>query len=113
MTIDNLYLLQQFPKVFQNQKVLIRIDPGAEGLGHHEKVQTSGTRAKFGIHISDIENLKKIVQDLNIEVTGIHCHVGSGIFDSKVWARNAETLCKVASQFDSVKYLNVGGGKFY
>lgn len=54
--------------------------------------------------------MKKITKDLNVEIVGIHCHVGSGIFDSKVWSKNAETLYKVAIEFDSVKYLDLGGG---
>lgn len=110
LTIDNLFLLKKFPQVFQNQKFFVRIDPAMEGQGHSEKVQTSGTRAKFGVHLDDISELSKIATNLSCKIVGLHCHVGSGIFDDTVWAKNAVVLGKVANEFPDVEFINVGGG---
>ncbi|MET0293067.1 MAG: bifunctional aspartate kinase/diaminopimelate decarboxylase, partial [Steroidobacteraceae bacterium] len=51
VTIDNLYVLRQWPDVFRGQRLLVRIDTGT-GRGHHHHVRTAGTYSKFGVPIA-------------------------------------------------------------
>ena len=51
MTVDNVEPLQRWPEVFRGRALWLRIDLG-HGDGHHEKVRTGGTAAKFGLPLA-------------------------------------------------------------
>lgn len=109
VTIDALYPLENWPEVFKNRSVLLRIDPGV-GLGHHRYVCTGGNESKFGIPQSSLPELVQIVQKNHIDVFGLHAHHGSGILQSYVWQTTAELLTSLLFYFPSIKVINLGGG---
>jgi diaminopimelate decarboxylase/aspartate kinase len=57
-----------------------------------------------------LNKLKELTTSLNVNVTGLHCHVGSGIFTTKVWSQNAEILSKLIELFPHVDTIDLGGG---
>lgn len=110
VTLDNLHPLENWPDVFRGQRILVRIDPG-HGRGHHKKVKTAGAQSKFGVPPVRLDRLVELVKELDIEVFGLHSHVGSGIKYAQTWSETAVFLAGVASRFGGdVKVLNVGGG---
>ncbi|WP_162846703.1 bifunctional aspartate kinase/diaminopimelate decarboxylase [Marinicella litoralis] len=109
VTIDNPSLLYDNPEVFQNQEVILRLDPG-HGSGHHRYVRTAGSHSKFGIPSSDIEQIAQWCKDHQVKVIGLHAHSGSGILDHSNWPRIAEYLGSCLSFFPTAKIVNVGGG---
>ena len=109
VTIDNLYPLQQWPELFANREIFIRIDP-EQGDGHHEYVVTSGSGSKFGVPLKEVSELKRLVTAAGAEVVGIHAHTGSGIVNPKNWQAVANILARVAKHFSGVKTLDLGGG---
>lgn len=109
ITIDNLFILEQWPEMFSRRKVILRIDPGS-GAGHHKYVCTGGNESKFGIVQSDIDSLINLVQKHHIEVTGLHAHSGSGILNSDQWQQTAQLLSEIAQRFNTVAIINCGGG---
>ena len=109
VTVDNLYVLQNWPDLFRGREVFVRIDPGT-GRGHHEHVRTAGTYSKFGVPLSEISELERLIVALQLQVTGLHAHTGSGIFDISNWTQTAETLGELAQRLGSVKTLDIGGG---
>jgi len=109
VTIDNLYPLQQWPELFANREIFIRIDP-EQGDGHHEYVVTSGSGSKFGVPLNEVSELKRLVTAAGAEVVGIHAHTGSGIVNPKNWQTVANILARVAKHFSGVKTLDLGGG---
>lgn len=109
VTLDNIFILQQWPEVFKGQDVFLRIDPG-HGHGHHKHVRTGGVNSKFGIPLAELEEVKSIVDEYDITVKGMHAHIGSGIKDPESWKRTALTLADAAGNFDTVEVLDVGGG---
>ncbi len=109
VTIDNLYPLQQWPELFANREIFIRIDP-EQGDGHHEYVVTSGSGSKFGVPLKEVSELKRLVTAAGAEVVGIHAHTGSGIVNPKNWEAVANILARVAKHFSGVKTLDLGGG---
>ncbi|NQD37527.1 bifunctional aspartate kinase/diaminopimelate decarboxylase [Permianibacter sp. IMCC34836] len=109
VTLDNLYPLQQWPELFRDRKVLLRVDTGV-GQGHHAHVRTAGQEAKFGIPLPDLDEARRLCAALNVRVIGLHAHTGSGIFDRDNWRHNADTLMRAASQFPDIEVLNLGGG---
>ncbi len=56
VTLDNLYPLKMWPEVFRGREIFLRIDPGF-GRGHHSHVRTAGVHTKFGIPLSEADEL--------------------------------------------------------
>jgi bifunctional diaminopimelate decarboxylase / aspartate kinase len=109
ITIDNLHALRSWPQLFQGRKVLVRIDTGI-GRGHHQHVRTAGTYSKFGVPLSEVDELVQLAKDLKLTVFGLHAHTGSGIFDLQNWLQVADVLAEVAARLGTVTVLNLGGG---
>ncbi len=109
VTLDNLYPLEAWPKVFEGQKLFIRLDPGI-GRGHHEHVKTAGIHSKFGIPRFEIDELESLLKKAHADVIGIHAHSGSGILDPDNWRAVAAELIKVAERFPNVGVIDLGGG---
>ncbi len=109
VTIDNLHCLREWPEVFRGQRVLVRIDPGT-GRGHHQHVRTAGTYAKFGIPLTELEELRALADSAGVTVVGLHAHTGSGITDIRNWTQTATDLAEAAKTLGTVTTLNIGGG---
>jgi len=109
ITLDNLYILQSWPEVFRNREVLLRVDTGY-GRGHHSHVKTAGAHSKFGIPLSDFDELLSLVDKYQIRVIGLQAHTGSGVFNVENWYEVANTLGSLAARFKHVQILDIGGG---
>ena len=109
ITIDNLHPLQNWPEIFANSEILLRVDP-KRSRGHHRHVQTAGARAKFGIPIQDMAKAKELALAANAKIIGLHAHAGSGILDPNHWRDLAELFAGLAKDFPDVRIFNLGGG---
>lgn len=99
------------------QNVLIRINPGVEAHTHHF-IQTANVDSKFGFSIQNgqAEQIVCYVKDKkNINLVGLHCHIGSQIFEIKSFIIAVDKMTdfykllkdKYSLEFD---VLNLGGG---
>ena len=61
VTLDNLYPLKMWPEVFRGREIFLRIDPGF-GRGHHSHVRTAGVHTKFGIPLSEADELVALTE---------------------------------------------------
>lgn len=109
ITIDNLYPLENWPELFKNQSILLRIDPGC-GAGHHKYVCTGGNESKFGIPQNDIAQAVELIAKHQIKVIGLHAHSGSGILTPELWQQTALMLTSFTTHFPDVRIINLGGG---
>ncbi|HOZ04920.1 MAG TPA: bifunctional aspartate kinase/diaminopimelate decarboxylase [Arenimonas sp.] len=109
VTIDSVTCLQQWPDVFADKNIILRIDPGF-GQGHHAKVRTGGKEAKFGLAINDVPGFDAEAKKLNTRVIGLHSHIGSGIVDAQHWATVYSQLAAIADRLGTVSSIDVGGG---
>jgi diaminopimelate decarboxylase/aspartate kinase len=109
VTIDNLHPLEQWPELFAGREVFLRVDLDL-GHGHHKKVVTSGARSKFGISARQLKGLHEKLKALDITVTGLHAHTGSGVMDAGVWGEQLKRMLKLREQFPDVRVLDLGGG---
>ncbi|MDR3263222.1 MAG: diaminopimelate decarboxylase [Clostridiales bacterium] len=99
------------------QKVLVRLNPGVEAHTHH-LVQTAREDSKFGFSIKsgDADTaIKRLFDYKNIRFSGIHCHIGSQIFDRNAFGLAAhimtDYICKLRDEFGiTTDVLNLGGG---
>ncbi|MCF6264833.1 MAG: bifunctional aspartate kinase/diaminopimelate decarboxylase [Xanthomonadales bacterium] len=110
VTLDNLYCLQAHPEVFKGRDLVVRLDPESVPAGHHKHVQTTGRQSKFGIAGAEMERLRELCRQHEVNVFALHSHVGSGIHDPHTWLRTAQYLHKQAQTFPAVKALDLGGG---
>jgi bifunctional diaminopimelate decarboxylase / aspartate kinase len=109
LTIDNLYILEQWGSDFSGRELFLRLDPGS-GLGHHKLVRTAGSHSKFGIPLSDLDRVQRLADAHDIRIVGLHAHTGSGILHADNWHRSLETLGEAARQLGEVEVINLGGG---
>ena len=99
------------------QKILLRVTPGVDAHTH-SFISTGQIDSKFGIAIDTGEAIDFVKAALNTEnvcVTGIHCHIGSQIFDYNPFACAAEKMTEFIVEIKKttgyeVEELDLGGG---
>lgn len=101
----------------RNIDIYLRVRPGVEAHTHHY-IQTGQEDSKFGLGISDGEIMKAVKRALSSEhlnLKGLHCHIGSQIFDLEPFVMAARIMVRLIHsvyQAEGVilKELNMGGG---
>lgn len=97
--------------------VLLRIKPGVEAHTH-EFIRTGQIDSKFGFALETGEAMqaaRAVAQTKHLSLVGIHCHIGSQIFDVAPFELAAEILlgfmAKVKAELGiEMSQLNLGGG---
>ncbi len=95
------------------QRVLLRITPGIQA-STHSYIQTGQEDSKFGFGLADglAERAVKVVRESrNLELVGLHAHIGSQIYELEPFAKAIEVLADFtrAIEFEP-EMLNIGGG---
>ena len=109
LNADSISQLEKYGKINPNSKICTRINPNL-GAGHHEHVITGGLESKFGIYYTEIDKIKEKAKKYNLDITGIHMHIGSGILKCESFLRGIEILLDVAGNFSDLDFINIGGG---
>lgn len=109
VTVDNAFVLREWPELFRGRQVVLRVDPGY-GLGHHEKVRTGGKQAKFGLPAEDVPAFAELAKATGARIVVLHAHVGSGILDVRHWPQVYAQLVNLAERIGTVSAIDVGGG---
>lgn len=98
------------------QKVLVRVNPGVEAHTH-SYIQTAKVDSKFGFAIKSGAAEAAVRQAAgmsNLKFAGVHCHIGSQIFDRSAFALAVDVMTdfikKLQEDGISVDVLNLGGG---
>ncbi len=97
--------------------VIIRVKPGIEAETH-SFIRTGQIDSKFGLDIHTGDAMKAIrlaISEKNIDFKGIHCHIGSQIFDVSPFEFTAEVMVNLMAEIKKetgcdVKELDLGGG---
>ena len=109
VTIDNVEALQRWPEVFRGRTLWLRLDLG-HGDGHHEKVRTGGVAAKFGLPVARFDAFLAQARQLDVRISGLHAHLGSGIDDPRHWREVYANLAGLADNVGTVETIDIGGG---
>jgi diaminopimelate decarboxylase/aspartate kinase len=109
VTVDNLAILREWGRLFEDREIFLRLDASA-GHGHHEKVRTGGSQSKFGVPPAEFAELPDAVAGAGARVVGLHVHGGSGNFELDGWIGPARVLAAEAARHPGVRVLNLGGG---
>ena len=96
-------------------KALIRLTPGVE-CHTHEYIRTGQNDSKFGFDLPELKQVLSRAQRIsNLEIVGLHAHIGSQIFEIapfidslKILLKNYQALPKDL-KFE-LQELNLGGG---
>lgn len=91
-----------------------RINPNVDAHTH-EKITTGLSENKFGIDMSDMEQVIRRCQSLPaVEYAGLHFHIGSQITEMEVYAALCRRINALQEQLDRAGIvtpsINVGGG---
>lgn len=119
--VDNYYELNLLEKICEEknkkQQIYFRITPGIEAHTH-DYIKTGQIDSKFGFTLSNgdlhsaLENLKNYK---NIELVGIHAHIGSQIFDVQPYLDEVKIMMNLVKEIRAtyginIKEVDLGGG---
>lgn len=121
IVVDNFYEIQLLEELLEEadkkMDVLIRVTPGIE-LNTHQYIMTGNEDSKFGFNLVNgqaEEAFQLLHKHSHINLRGLHCHIGSQIFETEGFkvAVNLlfEHIEKWHDQYDyKPEVLNLGGG---
>ena len=101
----------------KTQRILLRITPGIDPHTH-KAICTGSVDSKFGSAIETgqaMEIVKKAISTGGVRLAGLHCHIGSQIFDVEPFSEAADIMVRFIANIKNecgfeVEELNLGGG---
>ena len=120
ISVDNFLELSLLNELAKSKNlvanILLRITPGIE-CHTHEYIQTGHLDSKFGFDLTQIDEAVDLILNTysNLKLHGLHAHIGSQIFETKVYHDEIEILIKELSRLDEkfnlkLDDINIGGG---
>lgn len=120
ISADNFFELALLNDIAKSQNktinILLRITPGIE-CHTHEYIQTGHLDSKFGFDLTQLDESIELIRDeySNINLIGLHAHIGSQIFEKQVYFDEVGVIFKEIKRIKD-KYniylhtINLGGG---
>ncbi|MEW6096723.1 MAG: diaminopimelate decarboxylase [bacterium] len=95
-------------------RIAIRVNPDINPLTH-PYIATGLAKSKFGISNHEGKEVYIEASKLeNLEVVGIHCHIGSQITHANLFGEALHKILKLAQELKdidiNIEYINLGGG---
>ena len=121
IVVDNLEELGQLDllagQMGKRPGIMFRIKPGIDAHTH-DFIRTGQIDSKFGLALETGEAmtvLKRASAMEHLYLKGVHCHIGSQIFDLEPFKAAAEVMLRLIAQLKEetgieVEQLNLGGG---
>lgn len=119
--VDNFLEIEMLKEVTRRLRIktnaLLRLAPGVEAHTH-EYISTGKEDSKFGFDLESgaaTEAMEMLQGDQYIELTGVHYHIGSQIFDMEAFYVATEKVWRVLADWREnrgfhLQIINVGGG---
>lgn len=121
IVVDNFYELELVKELAETRKqqmpILLRVTPGIEAHTH-TYITTGQQDSKFGFDLLNgqaDEAFESLANHPYVELLGLHCHIGSQIFETNGFVAAAEKLLVKMQTWSEVHHyscrvLNLGGG---
>ena len=121
IVVDNIFELEMLEKIAgdagKTVEILFRIKPGIDAHTH-SFIKTGQIDSKFGFALETGEAMaavKKAYEMKHVKLVGVHCHIGSQIFDIDPFELAAKVMLDFMAQIKKelgleLKILNLGGG---
>ena len=119
--VDNMMELENINNICEaygrRQDILLRIIPGIEAHTH-KYIKTGQIDSKFGFTLLE-DNIFRVVKAIgefkNINLKGLHCHIGSQIFDIEPYKEAVRIMMSLMKSINTnfkinMTELNLGGG---
>lgn len=119
--VDNISELLRLEEIAKTKNVrpdiMFRIKPGIDAHTH-DFVKTGQIDSKFGFALETgeaFEAVKQAISCENVNLMGLHCHIGSQIFDIDPFEEAAKVMLNFIAKIKNelgyeIKGLNLGGG---
>ncbi len=119
--VDNVYELETLNETAKRygvvQNIMFRIKPGVDAHTH-SFIRTGQIDSKFGVALENgeaFEITEKACKMPNVKVVGVHCHIGSQIFDIEPFKEAADVMMNFIGDVKDklgleIEQLNLGGG---
>ena len=119
-SVDNFYEAKLLNTIAKekgvNVDILLRLTPGIE-CHTHEYIQTGQIDSKFGFDLTQVDEIVNLIKSeyKNLNLKGVHAHIGSQIFELKSFSDEVEILVKEIARINSkfnlnLDEMNIGGG---
>jgi len=121
IVVDNPHELKLLEPLTKKRKkpigIFFRVTPGVEPHTH-KYVQTGQADSKFGFSLADdvlFREIRNVIRFPRLQLRGLHCHIGSQIFDQKAYEKAIEVMIKLMKNIklktgSILQELNIGGG---
>lgn len=110
INIDSLSNLEKFGKKYgHSYPVGVRIRPNIMA-GGNLKISTGHDTSKFGIPVSQLQEIKEVVKQTGLFIRTLHIHTGSDIKDADVFVQGIEILFDLIPHFPELEVIDLGGG---
>lgn len=122
IVVDNFYEIELIEEISKDKAgskvpVLLRVTPGVEAHTH-DYITTGQEDSKFGFGLlnGQVEQaIDSVLKSNSIHLLGIHCHIGSQIFDTAGFVLAAERVFKKIKEWKErfsfiPEVVNLGGG---
>ncbi len=120
VSVDNfleLALLNNVAKTAEKTvDILLRVTPGIE-CHTHEYIQTGHLDSKFGFDLTQVDEAVELILEeyKNLNLVGLHAHIGSQIFETSIYYDEVDVLLKEMGRIKEkfgveMSHINLGGG---
>ncbi|MCF8010998.1 MAG: diaminopimelate decarboxylase [Clostridiales bacterium] len=121
IVVDNLHELNIISELVNKLNVQVNIDlrltPGVEAHTH-DYIKTGQIDSKFGLVIENgqaMEGIKRALSIKNVDLKGIHCHIGSQIFELESFKHAVDVMLDFTYRVKNEtgwapQEINLGGG---
>ncbi|RKQ37711.1 diaminopimelate decarboxylase [Oceanobacillus halophilus] len=121
IVVDNFHDIKLIDALTKQNKekidVLMRVTPGVESHTH-EYIMTGNEDSKFGFDLQNgqAEEAFKLIQNYDsIQFKGLHCHIGSQIFETEGFEIAVDMLFRELEKWKTIynytpEVVNLGGG---
>ena len=112
---DELYVLDSIAgRLGKKARISIRVNPDVDPKTH-PYISTGMRKSKFGVDFETAREEYKLARELkNIEIVGIHCHIGSQILSVDPYREAVERVVglyrELIGEGFEIRYLDIGGG---
>ncbi len=109
VNIDNISMLEEHGELFAGREVSIRINPDIRA-GGHSYLETGHRDSKFGLVIEETPRAIALLSKHDAAVVGLHQHIGSDITDAGSLLESLDKILAVTLTYDSLRFIDIGGG---
>ncbi len=113
-SMDEIYLIEKIAsEMNKHVQIWLRLTPDIH-VATHPHIETSAADSKFGLHIQSGEAQEAIKYAMNsqwLKLIGLHCHLGSQLFDAEPYRLAIEMVYRVSNECGyEPQEISPGGG---